>query len=823
MWVFPNLNKRKHENSKSKFTSKRAFFVAKTADNLALQRKKWGPMDDPEMHFQQKNSTTKEHLSETIFYEYNNSTNIFHEKSYFGEYSALYSSLYSPSKVQSLSNSFSHVSRHPFETNLSVSSPETSIQSSGILDLPLSEPTLIEHNHSHVAPPNILLGGSKILMVESAWGTGKSFFIRNLVAQSQEAGATTLSISHRRTLAAKAAKELNQEHYEDIKAYDPRALAGARQLSICTDSLRHMRQAVAPQVLILDEFSQQLKHMAASKTLNDKRNETEHQLARLIKEAKHVVLADADAPETVWEYLRVLREDDVIHYRNAFKALEGKSLNLIPKKEQLLTSILRDLKAGKRLYICANSKNWIEKTLRPALKKRGIQYKAITSSNSGKESAFIENINVEVQKYQAIAMSPAGGTGLSIDAGHNFDGVYGYFSSQKECGDALDALQQLQRFRGMTEFSAYISDSKRDLTTSPQEIIRDAQGASKETRELLGSMMSPSELQVNARLLMLFGEVQAQRNRDHNSMLDAISDRWQKAGGSVVRLAQDEIAVQAGKREIKEAQTAAIEEVREAVSKAPIPEEGVKPNDLPEAERALYMARHELGIEDETTTRLVADEQVLSNLGSQLLRNKEMAGDQKKLREEIAAINGGRLEQDWDHKATSIALDAEALMIANEDMKRYAGIGVGDALFSAAFHEDSFFIQWLKTNATRIRQIKGKRINPESPNAMRYLKDLMQGMGMRFELYRRQFKGTKVLGHRVTERSHLIAALAGATFFQQSVDTLEVASRPSVVERMDTIYQHSKVAGKCLIERKGITLQHLVECEAACRQRSFRT
>ncbi|NJN48887.1 MAG: DUF3854 domain-containing protein, partial [Alkalinema sp. RL_2_19] len=319
-------------------------------------------------------------------------------------------------------------------------------------------PTQIVHQ-PEFQPTNLPEDG--ILVLASAKGTGKTKAIVNLVQDAPR----VVALGHRISLMRNLCDRMGLDYRSDLDEFRGQALntdGVTHRVGLCVDSLGKINpDEFAGGIVVIDEFMQVLRHLLLSHTCNQngKRPALLARLGQIVRAAKLVVLADADAADIGINYFKALRNNDQpIHLiRNDFQP-DGFPVRFLAAKQDdaIVAEILNDLSTGGKIFIATDSLNGSEalKQLIDNLKSKpnGLIINSKTSSEPD-QRAFITNPNQEVHKYDWILATPSLSTGVSIEVAH-FEKVYGLFYGVTTDADAAQALSRVRANIPRTVWSA---------------------------------------------------------------------------------------------------------------------------------------------------------------------------------------------------------------------------------------------------------------------------------------------------------------------------------------------------------------------------------
>ncbi len=343
----------------------------------------------------------------------------------------------------------------------------------------LRHPATQRLNQAEFQPQNLPSQG--LVVLASPKGTGKTKAIVKLV----EAAPRVIALGHRISLMRNLCDRMGLDYRTDLDEFRGQALNGSgitHRVGLCVDSLGKIDpQEFAGGIVVIDEFMQVLRHLLLSNTCNQngKRPALLARLGQIIRVAKLVILADADAADIGIDYFQTLRGDGrpVYLVRNDYQP-HGFPVRFLAanQDEAIAAEIAADLKAGKKIFIATDSLKGSEalKQLIDRLKStpRGLIINSKTSGDPAQRD-FITNPNQAVHQYDWILATPSLSTGVSIEVEH-FDRVYGLFYGVATDADAAQALNRVRSNIPRTVWSAKQGKNFNPVSRStlPREIAR---------------------------------------------------------------------------------------------------------------------------------------------------------------------------------------------------------------------------------------------------------------------------------------------------------------------------------------------------------------
>jgi hypothetical protein len=483
------------------------------------------------------------------------------------------------------------------------------IKDGGISRNALEHEERFGHTTKNIHPNNIIFANDKFLKVDelpegitfikSPKGSGKTTFLAEIVKTAifpeRRVGLERLEelypdddhpvrlnsrvgillIGHRQALIGDLCERLGLNCYLDDDEKSPGDVwRRKRQYGVCLDSLAKVQHSLYSdenryRILVIDEVEQVLSHFLSG-TLKDNRGEIFRLFSQLISRADKIVALDADLGwisfiTIVTLAKRMIRKTgtkktetlfpQVTIYINQFKD-HDRSVELFPNESQITESFLKDISAGKRIFITTNSKRKaksIGESITEFAKETKLSKKIliITAENSRSREIqyFISNIKKEILKYDVVVTSPSLGTGVDItfeNGTRAIDGVYGLFESRVNSHFEID--QQLARVRNPGFVRVWISPQVFSFETEFDVVREDflTDQTANSVFQLGESELSPVKVGLSP-FLILGTLVTMQQRASKNLLRKNFVDHKLFQGWNVVEIAKDENAMKLGK------------------------------------------------------------------------------------------------------------------------------------------------------------------------------------------------------------------------------------------------------------------------------------
>ncbi|WP_168540699.1 plasmid replication protein, CyRepA1 family [Anabaena sp. UHCC 0253] len=310
-----------------------------------------------------------------------------------------------------------------------------------------------------------------IIGIKGDWGIGKSHLISSWCATWL---GKIIQVAHLNGLLENTAPKFGCRHHRDLK--ELREFGGLHgilgdRLAITDISLGIFLQldrwsGGQEFILILDEIEQVLNSIQTNTNLKGQvRLTVKTKLEWLIRNATYVICSDKDLSDITLNYVEQIRGDGKKTF--IIQSTELKGVNLKPitidfskRKDNVLTRLIEDAKAGKKLIVpCENKSDLL--AIEQMLIKAGVTNIFSAHGNNSNETdikLIIESIDKYYTDYQIFLYTMTLGTAVSLDK-HHFDKLYAFLS-----GDVLSAAEQSQmlfRYRPDIVKEVWVSPKKR--------------------------------------------------------------------------------------------------------------------------------------------------------------------------------------------------------------------------------------------------------------------------------------------------------------------------------------------------------------------------
>ena len=198
-----------------------------------------------------------------------------------------------------------------------------------------------------------------------------------------------------------------------------------------------------PEILFIDEIQSLFDYVVNSDTLCDKRKKVWDILINYIKYAKKLVAVDSNISESLCRFILKLRSNGrskVIFNR---RMTDSQSYYIRKNESEVMKNIEEDIVAGKKLYICTDSKKKSE-NLYEALSKYNLRMILYNSDTSDVEKNKLGDLDKLWVNYDIIIVSPTILYGCDFSVRDHIDRIYCFIRGSVA---AAGCLQQIRRIR----------------------------------------------------------------------------------------------------------------------------------------------------------------------------------------------------------------------------------------------------------------------------------------------------------------------------------------------------------------------------------------
>ncbi|RQQ21303.1 hypothetical protein DF107_02640 [Burkholderia stagnalis] len=418
--------------------------------------------------------------------------------------------------------------------------------------------------------------GDGVIFLRSPKGSGKTYWLEEVVKQCREQAKSVLLIGHRQTLLRTLANRLELTCYFYFDGTGQRSNLPEDYYAICIDSMGRLLKPTTHRydVVIIDEAEQVISHLTGS-TLKTKRRKCFGSFMFYLRNAKSVVVSDADLGPITVETIcaSVQPEMDYRFYVNRYKESVCPVYSY-ENESHLVQSMVEAVGAGGRHYIATNSKSRAE-VLAEMLQKKfggGKKVMLVTANTVRKPDVadFVRDIDETILEYDVTIASPTLGTGIDItfkDGTRHIDTVFGFFDAR--INTHFDMDQQLSRVRNPGEIRLWVTPERFAFETDVN-VIRDEVVDSDDMNEAFNGYRSDGTDDVDEHYLRMYANVKSIERASKNRLRENLIELRQHNGWEVIPVASDVDVRKVGRGILDEARAALkarkVEEVCNAVA-----------------------------------------------------------------------------------------------------------------------------------------------------------------------------------------------------------------------------------------------------------------
>lgn len=437
---------------------------------------------------------------------------------------------------------------------------------------------VISERYLHIDDIGVMKG---ITLIKSPKGSGKTHYLKKVVADSKKKKLRVLLVGHRRSLLQALSNELGLTCYLDTPAPNQSGVYNIdRHYAVSIDSLA---THLAPSrhkfdVVLIDESEQVFSHVIADTMEHERQRKSFLIFQHYINVAKTVIALDADLNSvTLHAIQRFGNKNPLIDRRyvlNDYKP-DSSQVEVYANENHLVAEMLASLKAGNRVFIACNSKKRVEELVETIKEDFGEEFPvfSITSANSNDPRAidFIRNIKKEILNYKVLIVSPAMGTGIDItfpDSLTHVDGVYGFFYAKVNTHYEVD--QQIARVRHPKYIRVWISPETFNFEYEVDP-IRQELAESGLIPEVLAGYESDGTAKFNWAdpFLTLYATILAAQRASKNSLKKNFIELRKHNGWEIVDVVKDAAMASAGSVMSKLGKDAALQRYIAGILSAP--------------------------------------------------------------------------------------------------------------------------------------------------------------------------------------------------------------------------------------------------------------
>jgi hypothetical protein len=369
-------------------------------------------------------------------------------------------------------------------------------------------------------------------------GTRKS----GAIAQILKNAKSFLSITHLRALAHDQEQTFGGVFINESDRYGSQLLDAqgnpVRGGIVCVPSLLAVSKIDAD-VLVIDEPTAVIYFMLASELANRNgiRPLIVEEFERRVREAKQVIIADADLNEDVLRYLESLRGEPIFLVCSERKPLAWEGILLEGTRKQAIAQVCQavlDCPPGKVIFGHFDERATVE-AICDLLQSLGTQCLPITQKTVGGEveQEFLRSKGATIpwlvdQGVRFIATSPSVTQGFSIEK--HTDRIHGIYGIYSGCSITAEPIaQSLDRTRALIRRYIWLPErgraySKLSTATTVDAVLKDIETSSRASLRLARLSLRTETLKTAEGIdfqrenLKMLASFEAQRNRGMQSL-----------------------------------------------------------------------------------------------------------------------------------------------------------------------------------------------------------------------------------------------------------------------------------------------------------------
>lgn len=318
----------------------------------------------------------------------------------------------------------------------------------------ISVKAVINENGHPVIPASVLdmvkgLRGCTIL--KASHGSGKTQAVMGPLMRETQNGAAM--IVHRITLANQMANELDLMHYKDL---DESMVYHFTKLVSCVNSIIHAKFNQffdKNELLCIDEATQVLRHCMGGKDAIHAPVRAYNKLLKAARNADKVLLADADANDSLVQFLEQARPGEMINIIHVESPAIDLNINYCSNTEFVYEQIMKAARRKVRFLVAtdyAKKAAELEMNIKMVWPEAKVLLMTGETKGDADQLAFSNDPNVIAADYDVLIYSPVISSGVSITKkDSSFTEHFGLFHGVVV---PSDILQMIRRDRNAKQF-----------------------------------------------------------------------------------------------------------------------------------------------------------------------------------------------------------------------------------------------------------------------------------------------------------------------------------------------------------------------------------
>lgn len=282
--------------------------------------------------------------------------------------------------------------------------------------------------------------GKKVAIVHSDLGTGKSYQVKALHQKEQPESA--IFLTPRRIFAKSMKHGLGENWSLYLDKTAKKVLCD--QFLICQINSLH-KVGRSYDYVYVDEIESCLEMLSAD-IISKKRRDVIEQVEELFKNAKRIVLCDADISMRTLDFILGLgiKPEEICYEHNTMVTREKNAIQ-VPNDETLIWHFDDLLSKGKNVVFFSASKSFLNKQIIPIIEKHQLQEDDYLIYTPDTKLA-ISDVEDEWKGKRVVAYTPTITVGVDFNIPNYFDTVLVY-AQNFGCGGVRQIFQAIHRVR----------------------------------------------------------------------------------------------------------------------------------------------------------------------------------------------------------------------------------------------------------------------------------------------------------------------------------------------------------------------------------------
>ena len=472
----------------------------------------------------------------------------------------------------------------------------------------------------HYVIPSKVLGQVKSLLgatiLKAPHGCGKTEKVMGPLIREAKDGASM--VVHRVTLANQMSNELKVQHYKDLLQG---WISNDTKFVTCVNSMTQPKfdnffeQAG---LLCVDEATQVLRHVMGGRDAIHAPVKAYNKLITAARSADKVLLADADANDSLVEFLQQARPGQMINVIEVVSPAVDLAVKYCDNVEFVFHRVMQTAKANalpgankKRILVATDTKSKAE-AVAQGIKKEWPEARVlcVTSQSKGDPECvrFSNDPNAEAQNIDVLIYSPVISSGVSIKLKTAaFDAHFGLFHGVVV---PSDILQMMRRDRNASQFLVGFKPNHEKRQTDRDAMVRGLLNAHQLSASKLNWSETDTEIAIQKTpfddmfLDVKISEAKARNSYGSHTLMLMAAEGWK-----IERIDVDSVEAAVGKMEVSASKDMVTLERHAMILEQITPEEStyqqLKRRELITQQEAAQITRYE--IENQLGANVSAD------------------------------------------------------------------------------------------------------------------------------------------------------------------------------------------------------------------------